>query len=135
MRTMRGAPVLLSIAMAAVVLAAPISTAWHELTVQHVLCAEHGELTHVGTTHELSVGAVRNLAAIEAQRGGIETAGGHDHCSLGCVVRSGVLASVVRTAARYVPPVTSTLTKPALPPCFGRGFVLASAPKTSPPSA
>lgn len=132
---MRGAHALLSIAMAAVVLTAPVSSAWHQLTVQHVLCAEHGELTHVATTHDLSVGATRDLDAVEAQGGGTQTTGGHDHCSLGCVVRGGVLASVVRTAARYVPPVASTLTKPGLPRCSGGAFVLASAPKTSPPSA
>jgi hypothetical protein len=131
---MRGATALLSLAMAVVVVAAPVSSAWHELTVQHVRCAEHGELTHVATTHGSTDGPSSELATVQAQESGTEGTEGHDHCSLGRVVRSGVPSSLVRTAVRYVPPAADTRTAPALPRCPGRAFVLASAPKTSPPS-
>ena len=40
---------LLAAAAVAAVGFAQFATSWHEATVQHVVCAEHGELTHVSS--------------------------------------------------------------------------------------
>jgi hypothetical protein len=132
---MRGTARLLALSLVAVVAAAPVTSAWHELTVAHVRCAEHGELTHVATSHAASFVAARGLDAIEADAPGTGTTEGHDHCSLGGAVRSDASSSVARTAVRYEPPAAAGRTKPVRAVAPGRAFVLASAPKTSPPSA
>jgi hypothetical protein len=136
MKTTRGAARLISVVLAAVVVAAPVASALHELTVAHVTCAEHGELTHVAIAHGSGVAAVRGLATVEADTPESGTTDAHDHCSLGSAVRSGVCSPFARTAAvRYEPPAAVSRTKRVRAPAPGRAFVLASAPKTSPPSA
>lgn len=131
---MTGAARLLSLALAAVVVAAPVSSAWHELTVAHVRCAEHGELTHVATTHASRIAVVRGLDTVEADAPAAGTGDAHDHCSLGSVVRGSMFSSFARTAVRYEPPAAVSRTKPVRAIRPRRAFVLASAPKTSPPS-
>jgi hypothetical protein len=130
-KAQKGAAQLLSAALVMAIVAAPIASSWHELTVRHVVCPEHGELTHVSASQSLRLGGVPDSSSIEGQR--VETTEGHDHCSLGFVVRSRALLSIVRSAARTTPPPIATRAIPdaATPP--GRAFVLASAPKTSPP--
>jgi hypothetical protein len=137
----KGAAKLLAIALAAIMLAAPVASSWHELTVRHVRCAEHGELTHVATSEGVTAASERDFAAgfaadhdlVEGQENA--TTDAHDHCALGFIVRGRVDVSVVRSLVRYTPPpvVARVVRRPAVNP--GRAFVLASAPKTSPPSA
>lgn len=115
------------------IVAAPIASSWHELTVRHVRCAEHGELTHVRASHGLTPAPARGDAAAEGQA--TELADGHDHCSNDCLVRDRLHVSVIRTLVRFTPPpaVARQVREIAVSP--GRAFVLSSAPKTSPPSA
>jgi len=60
---------------------------------------------------------------------------GHEHCSSGFLVRARLHLSVIRPVVRYTPPpaITREVLEIAVTP--GRAFVLASAPKTSPPAA
>jgi hypothetical protein len=124
---------LLVIALIGAVALTPIAIARHELTIRHVRCAEHGELTHVRTTRGTVAAPVRELASVQGDDA--DAARGHDHCSRGFLVRARVESSIVRTLVRHTPPaaVTREVRETVVIP--GRAFVLASAPKTSPPSA
>jgi hypothetical protein len=110
----------------------------HEMTVRHFRCAEHGELTHVAA---ISVSA--SLAGAPASRPSgdtlrardAETADVHDHCAVAFTVEGSSCAPSIGGAVGVVqlpPPAIAAV--PAAPR-KGRAFVLASAPKTSPPSA
>jgi hypothetical protein len=124
---------LLVVVLVATIGFAPIASSRHELTVRHVVCAEHGELTHVRTTAAATTAATQKTASIVKEDG--DVADSHEHCTNGFLVRGRLHVSVVRTAIRYTPPpaVTREVREIAVNP--GRAFVLASAPKTSPPSA
>ncbi|MDB4982765.1 MAG: hypothetical protein JWM82_3517 [Myxococcales bacterium] len=124
---------LLVVALIAAVGLAPFANARHELTVRHVRCAEHGELTHIRAIDPLVLEPSRQLASVEGE--GADAVDGHDHCSSGFLVRGRMHVSVVRSLVRFTPPpaVTREVREIAVSP--GRAFVLASAPKTSPPSA
>jgi hypothetical protein len=96
--------------MAAAIFAQLLSIS-HEMTVRHFRCAEHGELTHVAAM-------VASAAELSTQRtsdafraGETQAADGHEHCGVAFTVEGSSCAP------------------------GGRAGVLASAPKTSPPSA
>jgi hypothetical protein len=129
----REAARLLAIALIATIAAAPVASSWHELTLQHVRCAEHGELTHVPTSQGFVVAVARAHASVGGQD--LPAVDGHDHCSGGFIVRKKVDLSVIRSPVRWTPPpsVARETREPAPRP--GRVSLLASAPKTSPPSA
>jgi hypothetical protein len=130
---------LFAAALFAAVGFAQFLASWHEANVRHVQCAEHGEAIDVGV-----VGVVSDLgpsrASNRANSTGMEGADSgdavlHDHCSVLFALRAGTRAELVRQATRLeLPPV---VVRPASEPAPrpGRTFVLASAPKTSPPSA
>ena len=105
----------------------------HEVTVRHVRCAEHGEMTHVAP---LSVDLPAEPPGLtDAFRSpDADTVDGHEHCSSVFTVESASFAPVVRVPVRHRPPVVSQAVPVAVPRPV-RTFVLASAPKTSPPSA
>jgi hypothetical protein len=121
------------VAMAAATLAQFFALS-HEVTVRHVRCAEHGELTHVPAALDLPPsGPRRGLDAMAAQVA--ETADPHEHCTSAFTVEGSSATPVVRVPVRFTPPPCGYRPAPALAPRRGRAFVLASAPKTSPPSA
>jgi hypothetical protein len=124
---------LLAVAVVAAVGFAQFSTSWHEVTVQHVVCAEHGELTHVSSI--ASRGPVRALGRAAIQAADLELADAHEHCGFVFAPASSPPSSIVRVAARFEPPPVVAETRGAPAPHPGRAFVLASAPKTSPPIA
>lgn len=112
---------------------AQFSASWHEMTVQHVRCAEHGELTHIASlSHRAPAPTPRRDTIESADAGAID---GHDHCGFVFALRNAAPTTFVRVAVRFAPP-PAVVERPAVPvPSTGRAFVLASAPKTSPPSA
>jgi hypothetical protein len=122
----------LAVVLIAVIGLGPIASSRHELTVRHVICAEHGELTDVPTARGFGVIATRSSSSVEGQPTAVLE--GHEHCASGFIVRGRTQPSVVRSFVRFTPPpsVVRDLDAPATSP--GRAFVLASAPKTSPPS-
>jgi len=123
---------LLAVALVATIASSPIASSRHELTVRHVRCAEHGELTHVPTSRGLAVTEGRPYTSV----GGVdlEALDAHEHCSSGCIVRKKLDVSVIRAPVRWAPPPSIARETRDLAPCPGRACVLASAPKTSPPS-
>jgi hypothetical protein len=106
---------------------------WHEATVQHVRCAEHGELTHVSLSHHAPSPTLRRNTIDSSEFGTID---GHEHCGFVFARRDTAPTKLVRVAVRFTPP-PAVAQQPVDPlPSIGRrAFVLASAPKTSPPSA
>jgi hypothetical protein len=106
----------------------------HEVAVRHFRCAEHGEVTHVAVTSaEDPLPAPRSTDAF--RRGEPDASGGHEHCGFVFTVQGGASWPVVAGAVRVAPP-PSDRPPPAVLPSVGRSraFVLASAPKTSPPA-
>jgi hypothetical protein len=124
---------VLVVALVATMGLAPLASSWHELTVRHVVCAEHGELTHARTTSTATTAPSRKFASVTNEEG--EVAEGHEHCSNGFLVRGRLHISVIRSLFRYTPPPAIAREFREIAPTPGRAFVLASAPKTSPPSA
>ena len=111
---------------------APLFASWHEAIVQHVRCAEHGELTHVNSlhAHNASPGGVSSSIQTEENS---DLPDGHQHCDLAFVVQGGTYAPVVQAAVRYTPPTVPSRPVDCSAVLPGRACVLASAPKTSPP--
>ena len=123
-------------ALIAAVGVAQFSASWHEASVRHVQCAEHGEAIDVGVLSDLGPSPARHRATSTGMEGAdsAETAS-HDHCSLVLAFRGSARAQLVRLATRFEPPPVAV--RPASEPTRrpGRTFVLDSAPKTSPPAA
>jgi len=103
----------------------------HEATVQHVYCAEHGELSHVAAS-PVPTRTARPAPARDSEVRA-RSADDHEHCSAlsDCLGAEGRIA---RQTAVRVPPRPADdggIVRPL--PRSGRGVVLAAAPKTSPP--
>jgi hypothetical protein len=117
---------------------APFTASWHEASVQHVRCAEHGELTHVVvSTDARAVADARRAGAarLSLNGGDAGTPAEHEHCEFAFIVQSSGQPAAVHTTVRTLPP-SVVAPRPALSlPAPGRAFVLACAPKTSPPAA
>ena len=128
---------LLAIAAVVAVGFGQLSTSWHEATVQHVRCAEHGELTHVRSApdHDVAAQMVETLHRDAVRSAALETVDAHDHCGFLFAIKGGAPAPLVRVAVGFQPP--PEVARHVAPPVESRGRagVLASAPKTSPPSA
>ena len=124
---------LLAAVAVAIVGYAQFATSWHETTVQHVVCAEHGELTHVGPIPTSAPTRAPEQAGIQPAKP--ETVEAHEHCGFVFAPESSTPSPVIRVAVQSEPP-PAVPRQPADPaPRPGRAFVLASAPKTSPPVA
>jgi len=117
---------------------APLAASWHEASVQHVRCAEHGELTHVAVGTDARAAAAPHRAGaprVSLNGGDAGRQAEHEHCQFAFTVQSSAQPTALHTTVRILPP-SVVAPPPALRlPAPGRTFVLASAPKTSPPSA
>ena len=115
---------------------AQFSASWHEASVRHVQCAEHGEAIDVGIVTDLGLSRARNSATAPGMEGADSgEATSHDHCTVVFAFRAGTRAQLVRLATRFEPPPVVVSPSSEAAPRPGRAIVLASAPKTSPPSA
>ena len=126
----------LTVAVMAAAMAAQLMSISHEMTVRHFRCAEHGELTHVAA---LAVSAAELPAprANDAFRAGdTEATDAHEHCGVTFTVEgSSCTPSSIGSAISVVPPAPALRPAPSAASWRERALVLASAPKTSPPSA
>ena len=138
LRRAGAAKTLLAAVLLVVAATAPFAASWHQASVQHVRCAEHGELTHVAvSTDARAVADARRAGAarLSLNGGDAGTPAEHEHCEFAFTVQSSAQTAAVHTTVRTLPP-SVVAPRPALTlPTPGRTFVLASAPKTSPPSA
>jgi hypothetical protein len=80
-----------------------------------------------------SNGARSSGEAIGAQ--GAAAVDAHEHCAAAFTVAGGAAPPIVRVPVRFTPPPSVSRVARFVVPRLGRAFVLASAPKTSPPSA
>jgi hypothetical protein len=120
--------------MAAATIAQLLSIS-HEMTVRHFRCAEHGELTHVTAMAATSAGlTVRHTYDVLRARDA-EAADAHEHCGVAFTVEGSSCAPSCGGASSTPPPAPAMRPAPATVSWSGRAGVLASAPKTSPPSA
>jgi hypothetical protein len=113
-------------------------TTSHDVAVQHVRCAEHGELTHVAPARAVAAAAPVAAAAhpAAAAPAGDPAPCGHEHCAVASALRDGADRPAARAAASILPPPPAASAPGThVVPARGRAQVLASAPKTSPPAA
>ena len=125
----------LVIAVMAAAMVAQLLSISHEMTVRHFRCAEHGELTHVAALSapvaELPArGTNESLRARDA-----EAADTHEHCGVTFTVQGSSCITSIGGATGAVRPSPALRPAPSSVSWHARAFVLASAPKTSPPSA
>lgn len=104
----------------------------HEIAVRHVRCAEHGELTHVPLAFAAASAKLPGFTVVRADEEG--GAGEHDHCVTALTLQTGVASPALPASAKAAPPLASLPPERAAPP-RRRAFLLAAAPKTSPPRA
>lgn len=104
----------------------------HELSVRHVFCEEHGELTHLALS---SAPRAVSPPGTEADSGEVSAALPHDHCEIAFAPGSLPHPRPPRLAATLLEPSPLAAPPRAAPSPGGRDVVLASAPKTSPPRA
>ena len=121
-----------AVAMTLVATVAQFFALSHEVTVRHFRCAEHGELTHMAASSgESPLPLPRPTDAL--RRGEADASDAHEHCAAAFTLQCGSSLPFVGGAARLAPPPQDR-PPPVLPLVRDRLFVLASAPKTSPPA-
>ena len=134
-RSARTAAKSIAVLVAAAATLAQFFALSHEVTVRHFRCAEHGELTHVPAT-AIDLPSVESRHAVDAIRTQVaETVDAHEHCATAFTVEGSSAAPVIRVPVRFTPPPRVSRAEPVVAAGLGRAFILASAPKTSPPSA
>ncbi len=121
-----------AVAMTLIATVAQFFALSHEVTVRHFRCAEHGELTHVAATSGDSPLPVPPPTDA-LRRGEAAAPDAHEHCAAAFTLEGGSSSPFVGGAARLAPP-PQDCPPPLFPLVRDRTFVLASAPKTSPPA-
>jgi hypothetical protein len=124
-----------TVAVMAAAMVAQLLAISHEMTVRHFRCAEHGELTHVAamTAAPSEPAAQRTNDAFRARD--TEATDAHEHCGVTFTVEGNSCTPSIGSVTSAAPPVVAPRPAPSAISWRGRAFVLASAPKTSPPSA
>jgi hypothetical protein len=122
--------VALAFALAALCPAGQLAASLHEGMVRHVICADHGELTHVTSTAAApSSSTAPDAPGIEADTSSSE----HEHCpQVGMLSRA--RPQPVRTVSAAPEVLARALGEPARYVAPGTRLLLC-APKTSPPTA
>jgi hypothetical protein len=128
----------LTVAVMAAAMVAQLLSISHEMTVRHFRCAEHGELTHVAALSAPAAelpgqDARATNEALRARDG--EAADTHEHCGIAFTVQGSSCITSIGNATGVVPRSPALRPAPSSVSWHARAFVLASAPKTSPPSA
>lgn len=106
----------------------------HEVTVRHFRCAEHGELTHVAALSAPAAKLPAQRADDAFRARDTEATDSHEHCGVTFTVEGSSCSPSIGVAISAAPPAPALRPAPSAVSWRGRAFVLASAPKTSPPS-
>jgi len=124
-----------TVAVMASAMVAQLLSISHEMTVRHFRCAEHGELTHVAAmvAAPAELPSQRTNDAFRARDA--ESVDAHEHCGITFTVEGSSCTPSIGSASSTPPPAPGLCPAPSTVSWRGRAFVLASAPKTSPPSA
>jgi len=134
---MRGPPaqrLVFTLAIAALFLAAQLSTFGHLLFQRHVACA-HGELIHVDESPAHPVVAPTEEPELAYRAGpNVASSHAHDHC-LTCIAGRERLMSVSPASGLVLAPVSKDVAGAARGPCAPAPVALLRlAPKSSPPA-
>jgi hypothetical protein len=88
--------------LAALLFAALVADVAHRSTIEHAVCAEHGELTHIDGTAAAHPNADEPgfLSATPLEGNGAS----HEHCALGRVHRDALELALAEPAIALVPP-------------------------------
>jgi hypothetical protein len=124
-----------TVAVMAAAMAAQLLSISHEMTVRHFRCAEHGELTHVAAMVAAPVEALSRRTEDAFRARDAETGDAHEHCGVAFTIEGSSCTPSAGGTSSVVPPPPAPRPAPSAISWRGRAFVLASAPKTSPPSA
>jgi hypothetical protein len=108
-----------------------LAASWHRASVRHVRCAEHGEVTHLAALSAPGTVAASGRTTLAPSETGAPSE--HDHCGVVLAAQAGAHARPLRTAVPFAPPPVVARIVADTVDLRGRAFVLASAPKTSPP--
>ena len=125
----------LTVVVMAAAMVAQLLSISHEMTVRHFRCAEHGELTHLAalSTASAELPAQDTHDAVRARDA--EATDTHEHCGVTFTVQGSSCTTSIGSAIDAVPPSPALRPAPSSVSWHARALVLASAPKTSPPSA
>jgi hypothetical protein len=125
----------LTVAVMAAAMVAQLMSISHEMTVRHFRCAEHGELTHVAAMVAPPAEALSQRADDAFRARDTETGDAHEHCGVAFTIEGSSCAPSTGGTSSVVLPPPAPRPAPSVVSWLGRAYVLASAPKTSPPSA
>ena len=125
----------LTVAVMAAAMAAQLLSISHEMTVRHFRCAEHGELTHVAAMVAAPAEAPSQRANDALRARDAESVDEHEHCGVAFTIEGSSCTPSTGGASTLAPPPPAPRPAPSAVSWHERAFVLASAPKTSPPSA
>jgi hypothetical protein len=120
------------VALAGAMLLAQLFAISHEITVRHVRCAEHGELTDLAPSSFSVPTPALGPRTASLRSLPVETLTAHDHCNAAFPAQGGSPTSISRGAIR-APLAVAAGPRRGEPPRTSRARVLALAPKTSPP--
>jgi hypothetical protein len=124
-----------TVAVMAAATLAQLSSIAHEMTVRHFRCAEHGELTHVAAMAAAGEGLPARPTTDALRAPESQTVDAHEHCGVAFTVEGSSCTPSATSVTGTVAPAPALRPRPARVIQAGRTVVLASAPKTSPPSA
>jgi len=125
----------LTLAVMAAAMVAQLLSISHEMTVRHFRCAEHGELTHVAAMVAAPAVAPSRPANDGFRARDAESVDAHEHCGVTFTVEGSSCTPSIGSVSSAELPAPALRPAPSAVSWRGRSFVLASAPKTSPPSA
>ncbi len=125
----------LTVAVMAAAMVAQLLSISHEMTVRHFRCAEHGELTHVAAMVAAPAEAPAQRTDDAVRTRDSQATDTHEHCGVSFTVQGSSCTTSIGVAIGAVPPSPALRPAPSSVSWRARAFVLASAPKTSPPSA
>ena len=123
----------LGASLAALFLAALVADVAHRAAVDHVVCSEHGELTHVESAPGAVASDVACADAYDGPRATSSTEGepAHEHCALGAVRRDTSDVVLPEALVRLAPPaprIADPILARALPAHVALGAAWARGP-------
>ena len=124
-----------TVAVMAAAMVAQLLAISHEMTVRHFRCAEHGELTHVAALAAPAAELPTQRADDAFRARDTEATDSHEHCGVAFTIAGSSCTPSIGSVTSAAPPAVAPRPAPSAISWRGRAFVLASAPKTSPPSA
>jgi hypothetical protein len=131
-----------ALAVAALLVVANLVAYWHQATVVHARCAEHGELVHAESAGDddharvtASAPSTEVPVAVAALHSRTTDAAGddHDHCDLCPLTREPLRLGAAVVAAARAPQAIATARAPAAGTVARTIDRVRFAPKTSPP--